>query len=244
MKAAIVTGASSGIGEATAQALCEAGFGVVLAARSGDKLAALADKLAALGHTAHVCVVDVRNRADMKAVAKHALEAFGRIDLLVNNAGIMPLSYMKNLHEDEWERAIDVNIKGMLNGVGAVLPAMLAQKSGHIINVSSVAAQVVFPGSAVYSGTKFAIDAISQGLRIELSREHGIRVTIVRPGGTESNLGSTITDTEVFGWLGAQPGVEGMLAACDIANAIVYAATQPAGVSCNEITVRPTTHPF
>ena len=150
MKSAIITGASSGIGEATAIAMAKEGYGVTLAARSIDKLEALKSKLESGGHKAIAVKSDVVKRQDMKTVAEKTLAEFGSIDVLINNAGIMPLSFMAKLHEEEWEQTVDVNIKGVLNGIGAVLPAMMDQKRGHIINVSSVAGIKVFPSSAVY----------------------------------------------------------------------------------------------
>jgi NADP-dependent 3-hydroxy acid dehydrogenase YdfG len=242
MKAAIITGASSGIGEATAFALAEAGYSLALVARSADKLEQLKARLLAQRHDACVCPISVTDRAAMKGAAAACLDSFGSIDLLLNNAGIMPLSFLRNLHEEEWDRMIDVNIRGVLNGISAVLPAMIKQNSGHIINVSSIAALNVFPSSAVYSGTKFAVEAISEGLRMELSLAHGIRVTVVRPGGTATNLVSSITDSGVVEWVKALPDTSKLLDAKDIANAIVFAATQPESVSCNEITVRATRH--
>jgi NADP-dependent 3-hydroxy acid dehydrogenase YdfG len=241
-KAAIVTGASSGIGEATALALAEAGYALVLVARSADKLDAIKGRLRDQGRGARIWAASVSDRAAMKAAAAACLESYGRIDLLVNNAGIMPLSFLKNLHEDEWDRMIDVNIRGVLNGISAVLPAMISQRGGHIINVSSVAALHVFPTAAVYSGTKSAVEAISEGLRMEVSLAHGIRVTVVRPGGTKTNLSSTISDVGAIEWLRSLPKESQRLEAKDIAAAIVFAATQPDRVSCNELTVRPTRH--
>jgi len=168
-KTAIITGASSGIGEVTAKALGKAGFNVVLAARNFEKLNKLKDELNSEGIKAIAVKTDVVSRDDMQAMAKAAIDEFGSIDLLVNNAGLMPLSFMKNLHHEEWNQMIDVNIKGVLNGIEAVLPTMMKNKSGHIINISSVAGVKVFPSSAVYSGTKWAVEAITEGLRMEMT---------------------------------------------------------------------------
>lgn len=239
MKTAIITGASSGIGEATARALGKAGFNIVLAARSLEKLEKLKNELSSEGIKSIAIKTDVVNRDDLQAMANAAISEFGSIDLLVNNAGIMPLSFMKNLHHDEWNQMIDVNIKGVLNGIEAVLPTMMEKKSGHIINISSVAGVKVFPSSAVYSGTKWAVEAITEGLRMEMSSTFNLRTTVIRPGGTESNLKSTITDPDVGAMFAARKAQ--VLKAEDIANAIVYAATQPENVSVNEILVRSTT---
>lgn len=239
MKTVIITGASSGIGEATAKAMGKAGFNIVLAARSIEKLEKLKSKLNSEGIKAIAVKTDVVNRKDMQALAKAAIEEFGSIDVLVNNAGLMPLSFMKNLHHEEWNQMIDVNIKGVLNGIEAVLPTMMKNKSGHIINLSSVAGVKVFPSSAVYSGTKWAVEAITEGLRLEMTNNFNIRTTVVRPGGTESNLTSTITDSDVVAMFASRKNVP--LKAKDIANAIVYAATQPENVSINEVLVRSTT---
>ncbi len=239
MKTVIITGASSGIGEATAKAMGKAGFNIVLAARSIEKLEKLKSKLNSEGIKAIAVKTDVVNREDVQALAKAAIEEFGSIDVLVNNAGLMPLSFMKNLHHEEWNEMIDVNIKGVLNGIEAVLPTMMKNKLGHIINLSSVAGVKVFPSSAVYSGTKWAVEAITEGLRLEMTNNFNIRTTVVRPGGTESNLKSTITDSEVVAMFASSKSEP--LKAEDIANAIVYAATQPENVSVNEVLVRSTT---
>lgn len=239
MKTVIITGASSGIGEVTAKAMGKAGFNVVLAARSLEKLEKLKNELNSEGIKAIAVKTDVVNRSDMKSLASAALNEYGSIDVLVNNAGIMPLSFMKNLHHAEWDQMIDVNIKGVLNGIEAVLPTMMEKKSGHIINISSVAGVKVFPSSAVYSGTKWAVEAITEGLRMELSNSFNLRTTVIRPGATESNLTSTITDAEVGAMFASMETVP--IKAADIANAIVYAATQPENVNVNEILVRSTT---
>jgi len=241
MRSAIITGASSGIGEATAKALAKEGFAVTLAARSIDKLDELKSQIEGDGYKAIAIQCDVVKRLDMKEVAARTLSEFGGIDVLINNAGIMPLSFMAKLHEDEWEQTVDVNIKGVLNGIAAVLPTMMEQNKGHIINVSSVAGIKVFPSAAVYCGTKFAVEAISEGLRSELSKRFNIKVTSIRPGAVETNLTSTITDQDVLDWFASMS--EGMeaLQSEDIANGIVYAVTQADRVNVNEITIRPTT---
>ncbi len=239
MKTAIITGASSGIGKATAYALAKEGFAVILSARSIDKLDELKSELLSQGHKAIAIKADVTKRNDMKEVAKAALDEFGQINVLVNNAGIMPLSFMKNLHEDEWEQTIDVNVKGVVNSIAAVLPAMMEQKDGHIINISSIAGISVFPTGAVYCGTKYAVEAITEGIRLELTAPYNIRATTIRPGAVETNLMSTITDQEVFAAF--EPMLKSLkfLASEDIAKAIVYAAIQDPEVSIDHVCVRP-----
>ncbi len=239
MKTAIITGASSGIGKATAYALAKEGFAVILSARSIDKLNELKSELLSQGHKAISIQADVTKRNDMKEVAKAAMDEFGRIDVLVNNAGIMPLSFMKNLHEDEWEQTIDVNVKGVVNSIAAVLPAMMEQKDGHIVNISSIAGISVFPSAAVYCGTKYAVEAITEGIRLELTLPYNIRATTIRPGAVETNLMSTITDQEVFSAF--EPMLESVkfLMPEDIAKAIVYAVTQDPNVSIDHVCVRP-----
>jgi len=239
MKTAIITGASSGIGKATAHALAQEDFAVVLAARSIDKLNDLQSELVSGGHKAIAVKADVTRRNDMKEVAKAAMEEYGRIDVLVNNAGIMPLSFMKNLHEEEWEQTIDVNIKGVMNSIAAVLPAMMEQKDGHIVNISSIAGISVFGSAAVYCGTKYAVEAITEGIRLELTVPYNIRATSIRPGAVETNLMSTITDQEVFAAF--EPMLKSLkfLDSKDIARAIAYAVTQDPNVSIDHVCVRP-----
>jgi NADP-dependent 3-hydroxy acid dehydrogenase YdfG len=239
MKTAIITGASSGIGKATAYALVKEGFAVILSARSIDKLNEIKSELLSKGHKAIAVKADVTKRNDMKEVAKAALDEFGQIDVLVNNAGIMPLSYMKNLHEDEWEQTIDVNVKGVMNSIAAVLPAMMEQKNGHIVNISSIAGISVFGSAAVYCGTKYAVEAITEGIRLELTVPYNIRATSIRPGGVDTNLMSTITDQEVFAAFEPMLKSLKLLASEDIAKAIVYAVIQDPNVSIDHVCVRP-----
>ena len=239
-KVAIVTGASSGIGEATAEALVANGAKVVLAARSMDKLNALKEKLNQAGGEVLVVKLDVTKKEDFKNLVEKTLENFDTIDILVNNAGIMPLSFVKSLKTDEWEQMIDTNIKGVLNGVGAVLPTLLENKSGHIINISSVAGRKVFQGGAVYCATKFAVTAFSEGLRAELSPSENIRITAIEPGAVNTNLTSTITDEKVKEQM--MPMFENMemLEATDIAASVIYALKQPQRVNVNEVLLLPT----
>jgi len=235
---AIVTGASSGIGEAIAHELAREGANIVLAARRSDRLEALAAQLEKK-HGAKTLVVttDVTKRDEMERLVQKAKDEFGTIDILVNNAGVMLLSFLKNDHVDEWERMVDVNIKGVLYGIHAVLPSMMEQRHGHIINVSSVAGHEIFPSSTVYSATKYAVRAISQGMEKELSAS-GIRVTNVSPGAVSTELTEHITDPEVkemFANRRMNP-----LQPTDIASAVLYAVTQPESVNINEVIVRPT----
>lgn len=238
---AIVTGASSGIGQATAKELAAKGYHVMLAARREERLVELKKEIEAEGGSADYKVTDVTSVDDMKSLAQETLEKTGRIDVFVNNAGLMPLSFMNKLKIDEWDKMVDVNIKGVLYGIAAVLPIMEQQESGHILNVSSVAGHQVSKGSAVYSGTKYAVRAISDGLRQEIDPSHEIRVTIVSPGAVETELTNTITDEDV---LEAFKGTSmEMLKAHDIAKAIAYAVEQPPHVDVNEILIRPRQQP-
>lgn len=241
-KTAIITGASSGIGQATAKELAAKGYHVMLAARREDRLVELKKEIEAAGGKADYRVTDVTSADEMKSLAEATLEKTGSIDVLVNNAGLMPLSFMNKLKVDEWDRMVDVNIKGVLYGIAAVLPIMEKQQSGHILNVSSVAGHMVFKGSAVYSGTKYAVRAISDGLRQEIDPSHEIRVTIVSPGAVETELTDHITDEDVLSGFKAGEPMK-MLEAQDIANAIAYAVEQPSHVDVNEILIRPRQQP-
>ncbi len=243
MKTVIITGASFGIGEACAKSLTAAGFNVLLTARSLDRLEKIAADINASSATGKAIAIqaDVTSHEDMKQAAQRALDEYGRLDILVNNAGIMPLSYMKNLHVDEWSRMIDVNIKGVLHSIASVLPTFMQQNSGHIINISSVAGTTTFKSGTVYCATKYAVEAITQGIRAELSKSDNIRVTSVRPGPTTTNLLSTVTDPDVRSWLDAPSDGGGQaLYAEDVARAVVYAASQPEHASVTELTIRPT----
>jgi NADP-dependent 3-hydroxy acid dehydrogenase YdfG len=234
-KTVLVTGASSGIGEATARLLGAAGARVVIGARRLDRLEALSRDIRAGGGTVEFQPLDVTDMDDMARFAGFALERFGRIDVLVNNAGVMPLSPMASLKIDEWNRMIDVNIRGVLHGIAAVLPAMNAQGSGQIINVSSIGGLAVAPTAAVYCATKYAVRAISDGLRQENDR---IRVTCVYPGVVESELADSITDPTAAERMVAWRRIA--LKPEAIARAILHVIGQPADVDTNEIVVRPT----
>ena len=231
----LITGASSGIGEAAARRLGAAGAKLVLGARRTDRLERLVGEIEAAGGTAIYQALDVTDRASVAAFVEAAVERFGRVDVLVNNAGIMPLSPLAAMKLDEWDRMIDVNIKGVLNGVAAALPGFVAQGSGQFVNVASLGAHYVVPTGAVYCATKFAVWAITDGIR----REHdNIRATIISPGVVESELADTITDP---GTIKAMDAFRAHALKADaIARAIHYAVSQPADVDVSEIIVRPT----
>jgi NADP-dependent 3-hydroxy acid dehydrogenase YdfG len=237
-KIVLITGASSGIGEATARVLADAGMTVVLGARRTDRLERLASEITAAGGTARVSKLDVTDRADVAAFAQDAIETFGRVDVLVNNAGVMPLSPMASLKVDEWEQMVDVNIKGVLWGIAAVLPTMNAQGAGHIVNIASIGGLQVSPTAAVYCATKFAVRAISDGLRQENDR---IRVTSVCPGVVESELANSISDETARREMASFRAVA--LRPEAIGRAILHAITQPADVDTTEIVIRPVGNP-
>ncbi len=238
-KVILITGASSGIGQATAMKLASKGAKVVLCARSEDKLKKLKKEIEAEGGSAMVVTCDVTKPADFKKAVKAAVDEYGTVHCLINNAGLMPLSYLKNLKTDDWEEMVDVNIKGVLNGVAAVLPTMIENKEGHIINISSSAAHRYFPGGAVYCATKAAVKMLSEGMRQELAKKYGINVTSIEPGAVDTNLFDTITDEEV---LKQMEGMKDMttMEAEDIAEAIYYAISQPGRVNINDVYIMPT----
>ncbi|MEV7442484.1 SDR family oxidoreductase [Streptomyces sp. NPDC091204] len=230
-----VTGASSGIGEATARRLAADGHRVLLGARRTDRLERLVEEITAAGGTAAFRTLDVTDAADMRAFVDATVREYGRIDALVNNAGVMPLSPLAALRTEEWDRMIDVNVRGVLHGIAAALPAMRAQGGGHFVNVASIGAYEVSPTAAVYCATKYAVRAISDGLRQESAGD--IRVTLVSPGVTESELADSISDPEAREAMKAYRAVA--LPASAIADAIAYAMAQPPQVDVNEIVVRP-----
>ncbi len=237
-KVVAITGASSGIGEATARHLAAAGAHVVLGARRTDRLATLAGEIRAAGGTASFRALDVTDLADTQGFVAHAVSEFGRLDVIVNNAGVMPLSPLSALKVDEWNRMIDVNIRGVLNGIAASLPVMNEQGSGQIVNLSSIGGHAVSPTAAVYCATKFAVRAISDGLRQETDR---IRVSVVSPGVTESELAETISDETARSAMRDFRRIA--IPASAIARAIAYAIEQPDDVDVSEIIVRPTASP-
>ena len=216
---------------------------MVLAARRVERLEALAADIERREGTALVAPTDVTDERSVQRLARMALDAFGRIDILINNAGIMPLSPISKLRVEEWDRMIDVNIKGVLYCVAATLPTMLEQGSGHIINVSSVAGRRPFPSGTVYSATKFAVRAISQGLRLELSPIKGIRVTDIEPGVVATELTHHITDNETANRFQEMWAEKTPLESIDIAETILFVLSRPDHVNVNEILVRPTDQP-
>jgi NADP-dependent 3-hydroxy acid dehydrogenase YdfG len=244
---AVITGASAGIGEATALALAGRKARVVLAARRSDRLAALARRITDEQGRALAVQCDVTDRSQVQQMVDTTLQAFGRIDVLINNAGVMPLSPMAKCRFEDWDSTIDVNVKGALYVIGCVLPTMLAQKTGHIVNVGSVAGTKVFSTAAVYCASKFALHAISDALRMELAERaaedgNAIRITVVAPGIVTTELRDSIADAETRAAL--QPyydAVKPELASADIATAIVGALETPPHVGVNEIVIRPAT---
>jgi NADP-dependent 3-hydroxy acid dehydrogenase YdfG len=237
-KVVIITGASSGIGEATAIKLSKEGAKVVLSARRKDKLNELKKTIENKGGEALVVIADVTKKSDMEKLVAKTLEEYGNVHAIINNAGLMPLSFVKNLKTDEWEKMVDVNIKGVLNGVAAVLPTLIKNKQGHIINISSTAAYKYFPGGAVYCATKAAVKMFSDGLRQELAPTYGIRVSSIEPGAVATHLMDTITDKDVLDKLSGMQQMT-MLEPEDIAEAIYYALTQPNRVDINNIHIMP-----
>ncbi|MFJ3174205.1 SDR family oxidoreductase [Streptomyces roseus] len=230
-----ITGASSGIGEAAARRLAADGHPLLLGARRTERLEALAREINAAGGTAAFHRLDVTDAADVRAFVAAASERYGRLDVMVNNAGVMPLSPLDALAVDEWDLMIDVNVRGVLHGIAAALPVMRAQGAGQIVNIASVGAYEVSPTAAVYCATKFAVRAISEGLRQE--SDGRVRVTLVSPGVTESELADHISDPVAREAMKAYRAVA--LPAASVAEAIAYAVSQPPEVDVNEIVVRP-----
>ena len=239
-KVALITGASSGIGYATSLTLSRAGVRVAVGARRKERLKELEKEITEEVQGAEVLVheLDVANRSNCNSFVDAALKKWGTVDILVNNAGLMPLSFFKNNKVDEWERMIDVNIKGVLYCTSAVIPHMLEKGSGHIVNLSSVAGRVVFAGGTVYCATKHAITAFSEGLRIEFSPRSKIRVTCIEPGAVSTELLETITDDSMSRFIEASKKMQ-VLQSQDIADAILYAVQAPRHVNVNEILIRP-----
>ncbi|MCK0553636.1 SDR family oxidoreductase [Pantoea ananatis] len=237
-KVILITGASSGIEEGIARELGATGAKVLLGARRLARIEAIAAEICTAGGIAQAHLLDVTDRVSMTDFVQAALDNWGRVDVLINNAGVMPLSPLAAGKQDEWERIIDVNIKGVLWGIGAVLPLMEAQGSGQIINIGSIGALSVVPTAAVYCASKFAVRAISDGLRQESSK---IRVTCVNPGVVESELASTITHAETMAAMDAYRSVA--LKPADIARAVRHIIEAPENVDTTEITIRPTASP-
>ena len=237
-KVVVITGASSGMGEAAAKHLATLGVTVVLGARRADKIAELAKDIQESDGKPLAVTVDVTNLEQVKNLVDTAIQQFGRVDVILNNAGIMPLSPMDRINVEEWNRMIDVNIKGVLNGIAAVLPYMKEQKSGQIINTSSVAGHKVFYVSAVYSATKYAVRALTEGLRMEV-KPYNIRTTIVCPGAVKTELLEHISEEDIqqankdyVGEVGISPD--------SFARVVAFAISQPEDIDINEITFRPT----
>ena len=237
-KIVVVTGASSGLGEATARLLTAQGATVVLGARRADRLQSLAKDIEARGGTALAVATDVTQPEQVKALVELAVRTYGRIDVMINNAGLMPQAPLDQLKVDEWERMIDVNIKGVLYGIAAALPHMQRQKAGHFINVSSVAGHRVGPGFAVYAATKYAVRALSEGLRQEV-KPYNIRTTVISPGAVATELPNTITDSAAAERVRTFYD-QVALPANSFARAVVFAMSQPEEVDINEILYRPT----
>ena len=239
-KVVLITGGSTGIGAEVARLLAAQGATVAIAARRKQRLDAVVAEIASEGGKAAAYALDVTDKWQVEAVVANVVSDFGRLDVLINNAGLMPIRPMSEVNTDEWDAMIDVNIKGTLYGIAAALPRFIAQQSGHIINLSSVAGLKVFaPGGTVYSGTKFAVRAISEGLRQEVG--DSIRVTSIEPGAVESNLkhgtSGTAAETVLEFYKQAIP-------AASVARAIAFAIEQPADVDINEIVLRPTKQEF
>ena len=237
-KVVVITGASSGLGEATARHLSALGANVVLGARRVDRIQALAAELASTGGKATAIVTDVTDFVQVKRLVDAAVQTYGRVDVMINNAGLMPHSPLERLKIDDWDRTIDVNIKGVLYGIAAALPHMKQQKSGHIINVSSVAGHKVTPGGAVYSATKHAVRALTEGLRQEV-KPYNIRTTIISPGAVATELPDSVTEPDVAEKV-HKFYEKFAIPADSFARAVVFAMSQPDDVDINEILFRPT----
>ncbi|OUJ01416.1 SDR family oxidoreductase [Acetobacter cibinongensis] len=239
-KVALVTGASSGIGAATARKLAAEGLKVGLAARRADRLEALVAEITNAGGKAIALQTDVTDLASCKAAVQTLIAEFGRIDVLVNNAGLMPLSDVDALKVGEWQRMVDVNISGVLNATAAALPLMIEQKSGHIFNMSSIAGRKVFKGLAVYCATKAAVTAFSDGLRMEVGPKHSIRVTCIQPGAVKSELYDQITDANYRQKMDELEKSMTFLQGDDIAETILFALKAPDRMDVAELFVLPT----
>ncbi|WP_036081571.1 SDR family oxidoreductase [Listeria cornellensis] len=239
-KVIVITGASSGIGEATAKLLAKKGHKIVLGARREDRLKEIVEDIEKDGGSAVYQVTDVAKHDSVEALAKRALDTYSKIDVWLNNAGLMPHSTFDKRKVAEWDQMVDVNIKGVLYGIAAALPTMREQKSGHFINVSSIAGHQTHPGGGVYSGTKYAVRAISEALRQEeAAAKSNVRVTIISPGAVATELTHTITDEDL------KPGIEQLynevaISPERVAETILFAMDTPADTAMNEILLRPT----
>lgn len=237
-KVIVITGASSGLGEATARHLSAEGASVVLGARRTDRIKSLADEITANGGKALAITTDVTELDQVKKFVDKAVEDFGRVDVMINNAGLMPFSPLERLKVNEWNQLIDVNIKGVLNGIAAALPHMKEQKSGHFINVSSVAGHVVVPGGVVYCATKHAVRVISEGLRKEV-KPYNIRTTIISPGAVATELTDSISEEDIAAEM-HKYYEEYAIPADSFARAVAFVISEPEDVDVNEILFRPT----
>ncbi|MEQ4530587.1 MAG: SDR family oxidoreductase [Mixta sp.] len=237
-KVIVITGASSGLGEAAARMLASKGASVVLGARRVEKIAALAEEINAVGGCSIAVQTDVSDRTQVKHLVDSAVETFGKVDVLLNNAGVMPLSLVEELKIDEWDQMIDINLKGVLYGVAAVLPYMKAARSGHIINVASTAGHRVGPTTAIYSATKYAVRALSEGIRQEVT-PHNIRTTIISPGASATGLMNGISGDELRRSI-QESASSFALPAEAFARMVLFAIEQPEDVDINEILFRPT----
>lgn len=240
-KVVVITGASSGLGEAAARHLSMEGAAVVLGARRTDRIQSLAKELNDKGGRALAVTTDVTNYEQVKKLVDTAVQQFGRIDVIINNAGLMPQSPLERLKVNDWNQMIDVNIKGVLYGIAAVLPYMKQQKCGHIINVSSVAGHKIRAGGAVYAATKHAVRVLSEGLRQEV-KPYNIRTTIISPGAVDTELINSVTEPDVA--LNIKKFYEVAISPDSFARAVIYAISQPNDVDINEILFRPTLQEF
>jgi len=237
-KVVVITGASSGLGEATARYLAERGAAVVLGARRAERLQALVDEITRAGGKASAVVTDVTDPLQVQALVDAAVDTHGRVDVILNNAGVMPHSPLERRKIDDWNRTIDINIKGVLYGIAAALPHMQRQKAGHIINVSSVAGHKVGKNNAVYAATKTAVRVITEGLRQEV-KPWNLRTTIISPGAVATELPNSVTEADVAKGIG-QFYEEYAIPAESFARAVAFAIGQPDDVDINEILFRPT----
>ena len=239
-KVAIVTGASSSIGYATVLALSRSGAKVAAGARRMDRLESLQNEISKNGEEVFIQKLDVTIKSECDAFADAVLKKWGTIDILINNAGLQPLSFFKNLKIEEWDKMIDVNIRGVFYCTAAVIPTMMNKNSGHIVNISSMAGRVVYPSGSVYCATKHAVTAFSEGLRQEFSQRSNIRVTCIEPGVVATELMEAITDKALEKYVERTRQMEALQAE-DIANAIMFAVEAPRHVNVNEILIRPMT---
>ncbi len=240
-KVVVITGASSGLGEATARLLSAQGATVVLGARRANRIQSLADELNRSGGKALAITTDVTQCDQVKRLVDAAVQTYGRIDVMINNAGLMPHSPLERLKIDDWNRTIDVNIKGVLYGIAAALPHMKQQKAGHIINVSSVAGHKVRAGGAVYAATKHAVRTLSEGLRQEV-KPYNIRTTVISPGAVATELPNSVTEADIAE--NVRKSYEIAIPAESFARAVAFAMSQPQEVDVNEILFRPTRQEF